>query len=59
MKLEVNYYSGWVVGWSDKTKLILISTQAEVVVVVVVELGNSEVSAYSTCEVFPDALTMF
>ena len=44
-------------GWSDKTKLILISTQAEVVVGV--ELANSEVSAYSTCEDFPDALTMF
>ena len=28
MKLEFNYYSGWVgVGWSDKTKVILNSTQ--------------------------------
>ena len=32
---------GWVVGgWSDKTKLILISTLVEVVVEVEVELGN-------------------
>ena len=28
-------------GWSDKTKLILISTLVEVVVEVVVELGNT------------------
>ena len=29
MKLEFNYYSGWVVGggWSDKMKVILNSTQ--------------------------------
>ena len=33
---------GWVVGgWSDKTKLILISTLVEVVVEVEVELGNT------------------
>ena len=33
---------GWVVagGWSDKTKLILISTLVKVVVEVEVELGN-------------------
>ena len=30
----------WVGGWSDKTKLILISTLVEVVVEVEVELGN-------------------
>ena len=29
-------------GWSDKTKLILISTLVEVVVEVEVELGNSD-----------------
>ena len=40
MKLKFNYYSGWVGGWSDKTKLILISTLVEVVVEVEVELGN-------------------
>ena len=41
MKLKFNYYSGWVVGgWSDKTKLILISTLVEVVVEVEVELGK-------------------
>ena len=28
MRLEFNYYSGWVgVGWSDKTKVIPNSTQ--------------------------------
>ena len=31
---------GWVDGWSDKTKLILISILVEVVVEVEVELGN-------------------
>ena len=30
-------------GWSDKTKLILISTQIEVVVEVEVELGNTRI----------------
>ena len=38
MKLKFNYYSRWVGGWSDKTKLILISILVEVVVEV--ELGN-------------------
>ena len=38
MKLKFNYYSRWVGGWSDKTKLILISTLVEVLVEV--ELGN-------------------
>ena len=38
--LKFNYYSGWVGEWSDKTKLILISTLVEVVVEVEVELGN-------------------
>ena len=50
MKLEVNYYSGWVLGglaggWSDKTKLILISTLVEVVVEVEVELGKNEMDS--------------
>ena len=38
----LNYYSRLVVGggWSDKTTLILISTQVEFVVEVGVELGN-------------------
>ena len=31
-------------GWSDKTKLILISTLVEVVVEVEVELGNEMIS---------------
>ena len=31
---------GWLDGWSDKTKLILISTLFEVVVEVEVELGK-------------------
>ena len=31
---------GWVGGWLDKTKLILISTLVEVVVEVEVELGK-------------------
>ena len=33
----------WVGGWSDKTKLILISTLVEVVVEVEVELGNNTI----------------
>ena len=41
VEVEVNYYSGLVGGWSDKTKLILISTLVEVVVEVEVELGNN------------------
>ena len=40
LKLKFNYYSGWVGGWSDKTKLILISTLVEVLVEVLVELGK-------------------
>ena len=37
----------WVGGWSDKTKLILISTLVEVVVEVEVELGkNHNTRAY-------------
>ena len=32
----------WVGGWSDKTKLILISTLVEVVVEVEVELGKNK-----------------
>ena len=40
--LKFNYLSGWVDGWSDKTKLILISTLVEVVVEVEVELGNNK-----------------
>ena len=34
----------WVGGWSDKTRLILISTLVEVVVEVEVELGKISVS---------------
>ena len=48
LKSELNYYAGWVVGgwvsggWSYKTKIILISTQIEVVVEVEVELGITQ-----------------
>ena len=35
---------GWVDGWSDKTKLILISILVEVVVEVEVELGKNKFS---------------
>ena len=39
--MEVNYYSRWVGRWSDKTKVILNSTQFKFRLVEVgVELGN-------------------
>ena len=41
--MEVNYYSGWVGGWSDNTKVILNSTQFKFKLVEFgVELGNTD-----------------
>ena len=37
--MKFNYYSGWVGGWT-KTTLMIISTQVEALVEVVVELGK-------------------
>ena len=40
--MDVNYISGWVGGWSDKTKVMIISTQFKFKLVEVgVELGNN------------------
>ena len=53
MKLKFNYYSGWVGGWSGKTKLILISTLVEVVVEVEVELGKiGDLKMVKKCKMF-------
>ena len=43
VEVQLFFWLGWLVvgGWSEKTKVISISTQIKVVVEVEVELGNS------------------
>ena len=51
LKLEFNYYSGWVVGGSDKTKAILNSTQLRLNLKL--ELSLAKKKGHKT---FPEAL---